>query len=243
MGCNRPGKAVAAIDRLSLLLPLFVVAGYAGLTTNVYPTPIYVGNESDFARTAFVAFMFSFGFSVACQIPFWILRLIFGWQLVPKEEAPEKAKFSIQELFILTAIYALAFSLPGYAIDMALEINGNGNVEVGASEYFEPSQSDPNLEYGLIHVTEQNVEQLRERRIEDNKMYRSRFYVISMVYYAIFAVAGLLFSPVIWLCLRRSGRFIGLGAAAIYLNVVFVVPMFLFIYRCFCSFIFRSVEW
>lgn len=49
--------------------------------------------------------------TMAAQIPFWFLRGFFGWQLVVPGDRPERA-FSLQDVFVLTFVFALCFAVP-----------------------------------------------------------------------------------------------------------------------------------
>ena len=73
---------------------------------------IFVGRiqPSRLAVVAETLFLSLFPILLISQLPFWVMRLVWGWQLLQKSKSPVPA--SIRQIMLITFTYAIAFASP-----------------------------------------------------------------------------------------------------------------------------------
>lgn len=221
------GVAWLRVTAISLLGPLLFVAAVAGFYTSFsqgYPQGFFFDGGGPFKIFTMV-FLISFGACVACQIPFWIFRFLFGWQLIQKDRDWSQQKISIRDIFVLTAIFAFSFGLPSVGVNMYFDSIVQ-DVQIGSTELIETDEIDENGEpivFNEVLVTKENIEEVRESRNKQYKEFRSSMTAGVLVYSAIVAVFALLFVPVVLLSLRTRGTGVGVFLAGIYLCLIMLI--------------------
>lgn len=212
----------------ALLISSLVIFGFwaalgSGAATDRFSQGMILGNESTLLEECWFVFMVTFVACLASQVPFWILRFVLGWQLVQESRDWFEQKISIQNIFFLTAVFAIGFAMTGYAANMYFDAMVN-EIQIGHDDYVETDKVDadgtPVIEY--VEVTEDNIEEMQEKRKEEYEPYKAGLSIGVAIYSAIIAVVALLFAPAIWLTLRRSGTRIGVYVAALYLVAIFL---------------------
>ena len=222
----------------SLLGPMLFVAAIAGFyASQFWGGMAFLGVDwmSPF-ELAFAAALLTFGCCVACQVPFWILRLAFGWQLIQTNCDWSQKKISIKDMFLLTAIFAFAIALPRFGTDIfwAKSIN---EVQVGQVEYVVELDADGVPVQETIEITEENIEEFREKRRMENGTLKTGMLMGLLVYAAIVAVLALVFAPAVWLTLRMSASKKGVLFATIYLLALCLVSGGLIVFFSFGNFV------
>lgn len=119
----------------------------------------------------------------------------------------------------MTAVCAIAFSLPRYAVDMYIEAEVN-QVKIGSMELVETDDLD---EYGdplifnRVVVTEANIEELQASKRSEFDQFKQGLSIGIVVYCSIVAAIAFLFVPVVSLTLSRSGTWKGVRVAPPYI--------------------------
>lgn len=205
----------------SLLGPLMFVAAVAGVYAIMYsastPSSDLLGPPRAFAMAVFV----SFSFCVACQVPFWFFRFVFGWQFVDSKSKWEQQQVSIRDIFLLTALFAIGFSTPRFAADMYFDTVSN-SIQVGYTEFVETEDDEGNVTMDNVVVTEENIEELREKRNRRYDTFRNSLTLAVIVYSVFVAVLALLFVPAVLLTLRMTGGVKGVCFAVAYLVLLYL---------------------
>ena len=133
-----------------------------------------LGNESTLPEECWFVFMVTFVACLASQVPFWILRFVLGWQLVQESRDWFEQKISIQNIFFLTAVFAIGFAMTGYAANMYFDAMVN-EIQIGHDDYVETDKVDadgtPVIEY--VEITEDNIEAMQEKRKEEYEPYKA----------------------------------------------------------------------
>jgi hypothetical protein len=96
--------------------PLLILVGMLGLYLTA-PRTFFPGLLS-FPKTCVVVALISIPICVATQVPYWAFRTLLGWEFVLEQSDWEEKKFSLQEMFLLTAVFAIAFAAPRFATEV-----------------------------------------------------------------------------------------------------------------------------
>ena len=219
-----PGILWLRVVVFSSLGPLLAVAGVAGLA--IFPSNGgIVGFESSSGSALVMVFMAAFAVCVACQIPYWFFRIVFGWQLIQENRDWREKKISLKDIFFLTAVFAVGIALPGYAVNIFNDVLAD-QIKVGYTEMVPTDEMDADgvpLEFKSVLVTEENIKEIKELRKSqaDSGMLMGVF-----AYAAVTSVLSFLFVPVVVLSLRKSGTWKGVGVAALYLMAICLAAVF-----------------
>ncbi|MFK7767575.1 MAG: hypothetical protein AB8B55_10170 [Mariniblastus sp.] len=79
---------------------------------------------SDILNSLLYGLLFIPPLSLATQLPFWFFRGFFGWQLVLGEAKPQ-LPFNLKDIFAITFLFALSFSVPSIAYNLQSASVGN----------------------------------------------------------------------------------------------------------------------
>ncbi len=224
-----PGITALRAVVFSLLGPLLVVAAVAGVFTAPTTQNVFFDSELGELKQFCIVFCLSLGICVACQVPFWMFRFVFGWQLIQESRSWTEKKISIRDILLITTIFAFAFAAPRYSAKMYFDAT-LARIKVGETELFETDDVDADgtpLVFKEVTVTEENIEELREEGKAFYDSYKSGMLTGVMAYSAIVAVLSLLFAPAVFLALRRSGTLKSVCGATLYLLVLFLTVSFL----------------
>jgi hypothetical protein len=227
-----PGITVLRAVVFSSFGPLLVVAAVAGFFTDQDMQDVFFDIELGKLKQCCIVFCFSLGVCVACQVPFWMFRFVFGWQLVQENRNWNEKKVSIRDILIITTIFAFAFAAPRYAAKMYFDATVD-RIKIGETEFMETDDVDAGgipLGFKEVTVTEENIEELREKGKKFYDSYQSSISTGVMTYSGIVAVLSLLFAPAVSLSLRRSGTLKGVCGATLYLLVLFLIVGFLTVF-------------
>lgn len=167
------GMTWLRVTVMSLLGPLLFVAAIAGFYTSL--SQGFLFGDDNPLKIFTLVFLISFGACVACQIPFWFFRFVFGWQLIQKDRDWSQQKISIRDIFVLTAIFAFAFALPRIGVNMYFGLIAQ-EVQIGTTQFIETDEIDENgnqIVFNEVVVTKENIEEVKEAHNEQYKTYRS----------------------------------------------------------------------
>ncbi len=171
-----------------------------------------------------------FGIPLICaaQLPYWLGRMIFGWQLIDESVPTEAKKIDIKELLTITAVIAASLVAATQTTSMTLR-QANDVVEIG--EHKSDWVVDPDTGEGNwqdVVVSEDNIDHYRkERSIRIAK--QQQFGLAFMIGYAVFvAVAALLNIPCFCLGMMLKDAATGFWFAALYWLALFFL-FFVFI--------------
>ena len=167
-----------------------------------------------------LAVLYGIPFLVGAQVPFWVLRLAFGWQLL--QEGQDSVPISIKELLIVTVVFAMAFSAPTpaamlesyylFELDIVQKMRDGGPVPM------------VNVDGEFVEVTKANVERIRARQFE---FVYQRTWSVTLTGGTAFLILSILVLPVIWNVMRSRNKII---YGVLYMVVVFLIAMAIFEY-------------
>ena len=95
---------------------------------------------------------------MAAQIPFWIMRTMFGWQFIVDKQQP--TSFSIKHLFVLTFAFAITFAIPSIATKILIASN---NIRVGSTQYIPANLPDGTVYMDQVEITNDNIEEFKQK--------------------------------------------------------------------------------
>ena len=217
------GTTWLRVTVISLLGPLLFAAAVAGFYASFSQRFLFDGSNP--FKVSTMVFLISFGACVACQVPFWFFRLLFGWQLIQKDRDWSQQKISIGDIFVVITIFAFAFAAPRIGVNMYFDLIVS-EVQIGYTELIETDEVDKNGEpilFNEVLVTKGNIEEVKESRSKQYKSARSSMTIGVLIYSAIVATIALLFVPAVLLSLRKRGTGMGVVCAAIYLCLMMLV--------------------
>ncbi len=217
------GSFLFRVVTLTMLGPLMLEAGLLGILIGLAESNFMFGNEMSHSKACFIVALLSIPICVATQVPYWMFRIGFGWQLVQFRSDWQEKKTSLRDMFLITAVFAIAIATPHFATDMIFDSIEVGAVELGQIEIVVTTLPDGSTDFIETEVTEENIEQIRESGLSQNRSTRAGVPSGVLIYSAVVALLSLFFTPAIWLCLRNGSSVKSVCLAALFLFTLFVV--------------------
>ena len=151
-----PGSyAVRTICSIAVVLTIFL-AGALGIC-------ITFPDELSLTDLQLICWL---GIPLICtaQLPYWLGRLIFGWQLIDSSKPPKQKKINLKEMLTITAVLAVCVAALTQTNLMSDPINVD-RVEIGDTELVAVgvTQSGEIIREEVI-VSEGNIDRFRQRQ-------------------------------------------------------------------------------
>lgn len=166
----------------------------------------------------------------ATQLPYWLGRLIFGWQLIDEAKPPKQKKIDLKDMLTITAILAVCLVAPTKATSMLYGSFFVDSVKVGDREHdFVTDPATGESTWEEIVVSEENIDRFkREHAAEASQaQYFGLMFVAGyMVLIALFALVNI---PCFYLGMSNENAAIGFCLAALYwlslITILFIVSI------------------
>ena len=163
--------------------------------------------------------------SLSAQLPCWIFRSLFGWQLVFRDDSPERS-FSLRDVFVLTFVFALCFAIPQASANL-------GSAMFGSNVYDNTQRAHAMISEDVLQsdgtyvsvervLTAAEMSELRRRAQRDDQMNSYAIYGICAISVI---VISLLSTPVVLVTFRTKEAVTGCGFAGLYVFGIWSVMM------------------
>jgi hypothetical protein len=137
-----PGSYVArTLTSVGAVLVIFFAGMFAVLLTSLPRRPFF-DMEMSLWELLIVIGCFGIPLIVAAQVPYWLGRFIFGWQLIAESDTPKAKRLDIKEMLGITAVIAVVLVAPSQAVSILTQNFVQQIVEIGDTEI--ETQTDPN---------------------------------------------------------------------------------------------------
>jgi len=152
--------AVRTICSIAAVLTI-VLAGALGLAI-IFPRK-FVTHDLPLSSVEIFVIIACIGIPLICatQIPYWLGRLIFGWQLIDEAKPPEQKKLDIKDMLTVTAVLAVCLVAPTRATSMVYQAFHNP-IEIGDHEFghvTDPTTGETT--WKTTTVSAENIDQFR----------------------------------------------------------------------------------
>lgn len=159
--------------------------------------------------------------TLGAQIPLWLLRAIFGWQIV-RIDVPNEEKFNLRDIFAVTFVIALCFAVPQISANL---MYGELNEPVSQFRSEQVVASDGSVTYETVKLTEEELVVERERYRRELPMAMYGGYGISL---GIALIISTLSIPFLFLAMIPKDTASGCGFAAFYAFGIAIAILMLF---------------
>ena len=152
---------VRTICSITAVLTVFVVGVLGCWGTTPSDQILHIAPQSP-AETLFAIICFGIPLIYAAQFPYWLMRWIFGWQLIDGSKPPKQKKIGLKDMLTIMASLAVSAVAVTQGTSM-LNPTINDSVEIGETRY-EPITDSATGEIFWDHiiVTEENIDQFRQ---------------------------------------------------------------------------------
>ena len=135
---------------------------------------------------------------VAAQIPFWIMRVFFGWQFAT--EKPKPASFAIKNLLVMTFVIGLAFATPAIVTEVVFD---SYEIEPGTVHYLPDESSRGNFSLDSIEVTSDNISDVRKRQHDATRQQTNMMMLIVSIFCLLLSLTTLPFIGIVFRSQRQ----------------------------------------
>lgn len=156
-----------------------------------------------------------FSMLMSAQIPLWVMRIGFGWQLLRDGQQTELV--ALKQLFAITFVCALALAIPRPVLTNL--IMSTQELTVGSTQFFPEVGPDGVLEMNEVVVTEENLSATRMMKLRESREQANSLLINCSAFLAACCALSL---PLIWFCFRFQ-RIRAIGWSAGYGLCLFVL--------------------